>query len=81
MKKKLLLLGMVFALTLVWVTPVQAEAECGKWIKQRETTYCATPVCTMAIPSQFTETSYINICGSFIDYKVEKEVHGCCDHL
>ncbi|MCH5270121.1 MAG: hypothetical protein J1E83_05175 [Lachnospiraceae bacterium] len=88
MKNKLLLLGMTIALTLVWITPIQSEAACKAWQKYKESEpYCATPVCTMAIPSQFTDVISVRTCdpeegesGVIYEFKTEKVDHGCCDH-
>lgn len=87
MKKKLLVLGMVLALTLVWITPIQSEAACSDWIivSYNDTPYCATPVCHLSIPGQYTEVSGERYCYSegevTKEYKTEKIYHGCCDHL
>lgn len=92
MKKNILILGMVIALTLVWITPIQPEAEIALWCSEwgdllDRTTYCATPVCSMAIPTQFTDIKQDRMCyyGLLFDirreYQIRKEVNGCCDHL
>lgn len=72
------------ALTLVWITPIQSEAWCTMWYYQGEgATYCATPVCHLSIPAQYTDQKYERYCYndsvfSTTEYKIEKEYHGCC---